>query len=197
MIQKKHCGFGLLEVLISIIILSIGLLGIAAMQVVGMKNVHSSYLRSQASLLAYEFADILRSNVTQVQANKFGDSADDGVDINTGNLGFNITANCINTTGCTPDKMAETDLGLWAMNVNAALPSGIATVARNGNIYTVTISWLDDLSDADAAGVDVNGDGDATDVLNITDDVDNDGADDVVVAGNEANFKQLIMSFEP
>ncbi|MCN4143931.1 MAG: hypothetical protein LC437_02295 [Thiohalomonas sp.] len=62
-------------------------------------------------------------------------------------------------------------------------------------VYTVTILWLDDKSDTNAIGVNLNGVGGTADDLNITDDVD--GTDDVVVSGNEANFKQLTMSFEP
>ncbi len=184
----------MLEVLIAVVILSIGLLGIAAMQVVSMKNNHSAYLRSQAALLAYEFTDILRSNPLQRDAGKFGDSADNGIDLNTANLGFDIDTSC-NGSGCTPDKMAETDLANWAFRINQSLPSGMATVDRAGNVYTVVVSWLDDRSDTDSQGVDVNGNGNTNDTLSYNDDVG--AASNVVVSGNEANFKQIRMSFEP
>ena len=192
--NNRCSGFSMIEVLIAIVILSIGLLGIAGMQVAGMKNNHSAYLRSQASLLSYDFADILRSNKSQVLANKFGTSAAGNIDITTGNLGFNAEPDCINEiNGCNPVLMAETDLVTWAQNINATLPSGMATVARSSDIYTVTISWLDDKSDTDAAGVDVDGDGGSAGDLAFN----NDAGNGVIVVGNETNFKQFSMSFEP
>ncbi len=196
-IHYKSSGFGLIEVLISLVILSIGSLGIAGIQVVGMKNNHSAYLRGQAHLFAYDLTDIMRSNPSEVLANKFGSAADNGVDISSGNLGFDITANCTTTTGCTTEQMAETDLANWAVRINTVLPSGMATINRVGIVYTVTISWLDDRSDTDGTGVDVNGDGNTTNDLNISDDIDGDGTDDISITGNEVNFKQISVSFEP
>ena len=202
-INNRHAGFSLLEVLIAIVILSIGLLGIAAMQVVSMKNNHSAYLRSQASLLAYEFSDIIRSNPVAMAADKFGDAAADGVDLNTANLGFTISSSCINyQSGCipgAPDKLAEADLANWALKINQTLPSGMATVSRSGDVYTIVVSWLDDRSDSDGQGVNVNGDaGNSTnDDINLTDDIDGDGNNDISVTGNEVNFKQITMSLEP
>ncbi len=195
-LYKKNVGFSLLEVLIAVVILAIGLLGIAGMQVISLKNNHSAYMRSQASLLGYEFADILRSNMKQVEADKFGTSASGNIDIDTSSLGFNTVANCTGS-GCSSDKMAENDLALWAMKINATLPSGMARVDRSGDIYIVSIFWLDDRSDTDGAGIDVDGNGESDNDLNLTDNIDGVAGNDVVVTGNEANFKQLTMSFEP
>src|SRR3569623_1233592 len=63
--MKKHTknfatrqrGFTMLEVLISVVVLSIGLLGIAGLQATGQRNNHSAYLRSQATALAYDMID--------------------------------------------------------------------------------------------------------------------------------------------
>ena len=206
-IYNRNKGFSLLEVLIAIVILSIGLLGIAAMQVVSMKNNHSAYLRSQASLLAYEFSDIIRSNPIAMAADKFGDAAADGVDLNTANLGFTISSACLGYQNeCdptppndTPDKLAEVDLANWALKINQTLPSGMATISRSGDIYNITVSWLDDRTDSDGQGVNVNGDvsGSTNDDIDLTADLDGDGDNDISVAGNEANFKQIIVSLEP
>ncbi len=60
--KSRQTGFSLLEVLIAIVITSIGLLGLAGMQATGLRNNHSAYHRSQATVLAYDIADRMRSN---------------------------------------------------------------------------------------------------------------------------------------
>jgi type IV pilus assembly protein PilV len=63
--RKRQTGFGLIEVLISLLIVSIGLLGIAALQVTAVKNVGSSMERSQAVIQTYSYMDILRAKRSQ------------------------------------------------------------------------------------------------------------------------------------
>ena len=55
-------GFTLVEVLVALVILSIGLLGVAGMQISGMKGNHNAFLRSQAQQYAYEMLDMMRAN---------------------------------------------------------------------------------------------------------------------------------------
>lgn len=55
-------GFSLLEVLIAIVVLSIGLLGLASLQLSALQGNNQSYERSQAHILAYEIADAMRAN---------------------------------------------------------------------------------------------------------------------------------------
>jgi len=60
--RKSQAGFGLIEVLVSLLIVSIGLLGIAALQMTALKNVGSSMERSQAVFQTYSYLDLLRAN---------------------------------------------------------------------------------------------------------------------------------------
>jgi type IV pilus assembly protein PilV len=60
--RKRQTGFGLIEVLVALLIVSIGLLGIAALQITSLKNVGSSMERSQAVFLTYSYMDVLRAN---------------------------------------------------------------------------------------------------------------------------------------
>jgi type IV pilus assembly protein PilV len=55
-------GFTLIEVLVAMTILGVGLLGLAGMQIAGMRGSHSAYLRTQATFAAYDLADRMRSN---------------------------------------------------------------------------------------------------------------------------------------
>lgn len=60
--RKHQNGFGLIEVLVSLLIVSVGLLGIASLQIVALKNVGSSMERSQAVIQTYSYMDLLRAN---------------------------------------------------------------------------------------------------------------------------------------
>ena len=60
----ENCrAFTLIEVLVTVVILAVGLLGLAGMQAASMRNNHSAYLRSQAVQLSYDMADRVRSRV--------------------------------------------------------------------------------------------------------------------------------------
>lgn len=59
---NRQRGVGLLEVMISVLILAVGMLGIAAMQSITLKNTGSSAARTQAALQVYSMMDILRAN---------------------------------------------------------------------------------------------------------------------------------------
>ena len=63
---KKQAGVSLIEVMIAVVILSIGLLGIAALQAVTLKNSGSSASRTQASIQIYSMLDIIRADRTNL-----------------------------------------------------------------------------------------------------------------------------------
>tara|TARA_R110001583_G_scaffold184037_2_gene343059 strand:+ start:45827 stop:46291 length:465 start_codon:yes stop_codon:yes gene_type:complete len=60
--RKAQSGFTLIEVLVSVLVLSIGLLGMAALQINAMKNNQSSFQRTQAVMLSYFMLDAMRAN---------------------------------------------------------------------------------------------------------------------------------------
>jgi|GEM_PF-1514870 len=186
-------GFTLIEILITLVIMAFGLLGLAAMQVVAMKNNHSAYLRTQATTLASEYGDILRNNAAQLKQNKFGTSAADGHELNSilnklNGTALSATATCF-SSGCTASQLAETQIYNWLQTVRNTLPSSIVFSNRTGNIYTLQIIWLDDRKDDDGtAGVDINADGDTLDSV----DSDNDGN----VDGKETQYKVFITRFQ-
>ena len=122
-------GFTLLEVLIALVVLSIGLLGIAGLQGVGLRSSHGAYLSSQASLLAYDMADRIRANPQSLATYNGFNSAD---------------VDCA-APPLTP--LADADMAQWACAVEALLPNGSATingVAGAGiTSYTITVQWED------------------------------------------------------
>ena len=66
-ISDRQRGFTLLEVLIAVMLLAVGLLGLAGLQAVSLRNNHSAYLRSQATMLTYEIIDGMRTNRSAAQ----------------------------------------------------------------------------------------------------------------------------------
>ena len=65
-------GASLLEVLVTVVLLSVGLLGIAGTQTIGLKNVANASLRTQASVLAYDIVDRMRANRIAAEASLAG-----------------------------------------------------------------------------------------------------------------------------
>jgi type IV pilus assembly protein PilV len=129
-IKKK--GFTLIEVLIAMIILSFGLLGLAALQASGLKQNLSAHQRSQATTLAYDFADRLRANSMQrvtYMANAGGNGTQ--------------TANCLTTTGCNVIEMANHDIFAWKNQIASSLPSGTGALAHTAGDTTVCASPLE------------------------------------------------------
>lgn len=67
-IPRKQTGVGLIEVLIAVLVMAVGLLGIAAMQATGLRNSQSALERSQAVVQTYAILDAMRANPGQARA---------------------------------------------------------------------------------------------------------------------------------
>jgi len=128
-------GFTLVEVLIAILVLAIGLLGLAMLQVEALKHSTDAYYRTQATMLAYEIVDRMRAN---------SDAALNGDYISTT---APITPETCGDTasGCgSATALARYDLSVWYQNLSQALPAVSAapsTIALVGTQATVTINW--------------------------------------------------------
>lgn len=118
-------GFSLIEVLVSLVILSVGLLGIAGLQVRSLKATQDTVQRNTAAMLTKDIIERMRSNL--VEASK-------GTSGNYNNKpGTAATlSKCTSATGtylsCPPAVMAQADLYDWQTTVAALLPLGIGTV---------------------------------------------------------------------
>lgn len=126
--SKPQKGFGLLEVLITVVILSIGLLGLAGLQATGLSFNQSAYQRSQATIMAYDIIDRMRVNPAAIDSYRTAIAAP--------------TDGCTLTAGCTPVQMAQNDILEWntsLISVFGPLASGTITFATP--IYTVDITW--------------------------------------------------------
>ena len=131
---SRQRGFTMLEVLVSVVVLSIGMLGVAGLQAVGQRNNHSAYLRSQATALAYDMIDRMRANQAGIDSNAYN-----GINTLTNNY---ANPGCV-AAGCTAATMADYDKWEWETQLAARLPSGNGSVANNAGTFTVTVMWDD------------------------------------------------------
>jgi type IV pilus assembly protein PilV len=135
--RRRVAGVTLVEVLVALVVLSIGLLGIAALYVESLQSGRTAVLRSQAVALAADLADRIRAN------RDGGPTYDDG----TSGAGTR-SATCVQGGGgCAPDVMAAHDKAEWTALVTTLLPAGNATVVVNAGTtpttYTITINWTE------------------------------------------------------
>ena len=75
--RQREAGVGLIEVMVAVLVLAVGLLGIAALQAVTLKNVGSSSERTQAMIQAYSVVDTLRLNKTAASAGSMNTTGGD------------------------------------------------------------------------------------------------------------------------
>ena len=150
---STYKGFTLLEVMIAMVIFSIGLLGLASLQAISMQNEHASYSRSQAILLAYEMAD-------RITATPSG-SVSYVIAANTTTVAGYTSTMCLTLNNCTTTDMVKYDLGLWKAALPVLLPSGSGSIVRNnvaGVItHTITVHWDEDRTGATGLNCPVTG----------------------------------------
>ncbi len=128
---KMQLGVGLIEILVALLILSIGVLGLTALQSTGLKNNRTAYLRTQATVLAYDIIDRMRANKNQARAGSYI--------VATGTVSGTTCS-----TGCTPSRIATTDLIQWKLDLAKQLPQGdgfITALPGTTNGYNITVQW--------------------------------------------------------
>ena len=143
---SRQSGVSLLEVLISIVILTVGLLGTAHMQTTGLVNNQRAYQRSQATLLAYDIADRMRANSPSI--NSYLTSYMELKDAL-------AQDSCNSTESCTATKMAENDLYEWKTALATDLKGVQGLITLGGDTYLISIAW-DDNNDGSTDSDDPN-----------------------------------------
>lgn len=145
--RRRHSGATLLEALVTLLVVSFGLLGIAGLLLSGIRANAVSNYRSTAMLRAYEISDRMRSNIVGTR-----DGAYD--------LGAGSSAACEPTTGsCTPADQARSDLFHWTQQNATLLPAGQGSISRQNPVgqncglvvdqacvYEIIIKWDEDKS---------------------------------------------------
>jgi len=137
-IQTKHAGTGgprlpaamrgttLIEVLIAVLVMGIGMLGIASLQATSLRNSQSSLERSQAVIATYAIIDAMRANRATALAG-----------------GYNIASTCAVPVG---GNLVANDLNAWLQGVQNSIGAGACGAIACGALNcTVTVTWDDSL----------------------------------------------------
>jgi type IV pilus assembly protein PilV len=129
---RAQDGFSLIEAMVSLVVLSVGMIGMAALYGQGLSAGRTALYRTQAVNLAADMADRIRVN--RLGGAAYGGAGADNSCDPAGGGGVS----------CTPDQMAAHDLFRWQASVAAAMPAGAGTVtfaAGTPPTYTITVAW--------------------------------------------------------
>lgn len=145
----KQGGLTLLEVLVALMVLSIGLMGLAGLQGTSLRMNNSAYMRSQATALAYDMADRVRANVDAGTAYNQPSAP--------GSSGSPM-ASCEEAAGCEASDMAANDIFRWREQISQLLPQGVGVICLDstpasvdcdggGDTYVIRVTWDDNRLD--------------------------------------------------
>lgn len=152
--RNQH-GFTLLEILVAIVVLSIGLLGLAGLQAASLNNNQTAYYRSIASQQAYDMADRMRANLGELDK---GGVRDGDYDNLTATMPEDPACIATGTSGCADaSDVAITDQFQWLTSTAALLPGGAGTVRcaigpaatcvtetpNSNRMFDITVTWTE------------------------------------------------------
>ncbi len=122
-------GLTLIEVMIALIVMSIGVLGLATLQTASLNFNNSASQRTQATVLAYDMADKMRANRPAAQAGAYDIALEDPPP----------PCAAPNNAG----TVAEQDISAWRMALACRLPQATGSIARAGTQVVLTVQWDD------------------------------------------------------
>jgi len=136
---RRESGFSMVEVLVALVVLAIGLLGIAALYLNSLQSGRTAIYRTQAINFAADMADRIRMNRTAQAAY---DADFDAYPLAVGT--------CTTTGGCSDADLAATDLATWKAEIAEQLPNGVGQVVVTAPVaagepatYLVTVRWTE------------------------------------------------------
>jgi type IV pilus assembly protein PilV len=132
-------GITMVESLVALVVLSVGMLGIAGLHLASLKTGRTALLRTQAVNLVNDMADRIRANPRARDAYDSGDYA-----------AAPATHDCVTVSNCSSAELAEDDLARWLAQVDATLPAAVAAIdfvaaAATGrpDQYSVSVQWTE------------------------------------------------------
>jgi type IV pilus assembly protein PilV len=148
--RRSERGFTLVEVLVALVVLSVGLLGMAKMVMVSSHSNDSAYLRSQAVALGYQALDAMRANLTASTTTGYA-TALGAMPLPPSGwpAGGCVSGNCSN------NALAAWDVYAWKLGLSQSLPGGTGSIATSGGfpmMATVVVRWDDSVAQTIFAG---------------------------------------------
>lgn len=134
--MRGQRGFTLVETLVSMVVLAVGMLGIAALYIEGLRSSQASVSRTVAVNLAADMADRIRANPNATAGAYAG-------------VGPGANNNCVNGPGaCLPDQLAQDDWFWWFQDVQNRLPAGVTAAVAEDPVavapatqYDIVLTW--------------------------------------------------------
>jgi len=164
--MRKMRGFSLIEVMVALIIIAVGLLGIAKMQALALSTTASSGVRSLVAIEAASLAASMHTNrdywvsgpppasfTVGVQTTAPGTST---VTITDSTNTLNTTQNCYSTSTCLPAQVAAYDVQQWGAALGQIVPAALATItcttpAGQPVACTIQIVWTENVTSTNNA----------------------------------------------
>ena len=150
--KKRTQGFSLIEVLVSVLIMAVGILGVAGMQVISLQQNRNALLRDQALQAGNDILDRMRANPLSTYSPVLI------TDVPASNV------NCVDNI-CDRNEMAEFDIAQWKCRLNpidadgevyevcagfsiskVSLPGGQGSISKTGLLYEISVIWMRDQS---------------------------------------------------
>ena len=136
-LQRKQAGATMIEILITVIVIAVGLLGLASLQAVSLRQTVNSQMGVQAQLLVQDLAEmIIAFDVEAEGAYEFAA------------VPAAMGTNCV-TSACTKAQMAQYNVWSWAQNMSPVLPSYALSIGFDepNRAYEIALSWNADRVD--------------------------------------------------
>jgi len=133
----RHAGSSLLEVLVTMVILSIGLLGYAGMQASSLRSTETGRMRSEVIALAGDISERLKANQQQADAGAYN-----------GSFSENSSPPDCSLNACTSRQMSKQDLSSWYERLST-LPDGKGNITKtiitidgiDSTLMTISLCW--------------------------------------------------------
>jgi type IV pilus assembly protein PilV len=142
---QRLAGFTLIEVLVTVFVLALGLIGFLQMDIYSSQKARGTFFSSTAGLVTTEFSE-------RIYANRMGliDGYYDSLNTALWDADSSEIRNCIDQA-CNPQQLAEYDQWLWLQAINRQLPWGDAPVSERASLsgdgsrgeLTLTVRWLE------------------------------------------------------
>ena len=141
--RNRQRGATLIEALVSILLLSLGLLGMASLQLNALSYQKSSWASHKVSEVTVDITERMRANPIATKEGKYNYEQNYTL-ASTATLTGNGCRNSTSTTACTPEQIAQDDMRTWLTKAQQLLPGGAATISGESTTgFVITTMYFD------------------------------------------------------